>query len=62
MSQAPTAEGVSFLQELNDICAMAPGPEKEARRKDWARRLGEHFSKRKPAQRDWQRVAANDPE
>lgn len=60
MSQAPTAAGVKFLAELHEICALAPGPDKEQRRQDWARRLGAHFSTRRPVTRDWQKIAAGE--
>ena len=62
MSPGLTAEGRNFAKELDEICQLPAGPEKERRRKDWAKRLAEHYVRRKPAQRDWQRVASNDPE
>lgn len=36
------------------------GPEKEARRKDWALRMSSHFRKQRTADRDFQKLAAHD--
>jgi hypothetical protein len=62
MSPAPSAAGKAFLQELEQIFAMPPGPAKEAARKDWARRMGQHFSKKPAKVKDWAKAAAGDRE
>ena len=60
MSVRPSAEAWKFDRELAEICALPPGPEKERRRKDWARRLRETFDRRRPPVQAWQRVTHRD--